>query len=266
VSVRAAVVGHVELVEFLCVERLPRRGEVAHSLQCFTRAAGGGGVAAGVLAELGAEVELFTALGDDDAGAQAHAQLQRHGARVHAALRRQPTRRAVSLLEHGGDRAIVTIGERLAPAGSDPLPWQRIAGAAAVYFTAGDAEALTHARRARALVATPRAGEPLSRGPRLDALIWSAHDPRERELAGRLAGAADVLIETDGANGGRWRGASEGSWEALAPPGPVLDSYGAGDAFAAAVALALGTGASIADAVACGAQWGARMLTRRGAP
>ena len=49
---RVAVVGHVEWVDFIPVERMPRRGEVVHAQGGFARAAGGGGVVAVVLAGL----------------------------------------------------------------------------------------------------------------------------------------------------------------------------------------------------------------------
>jgi ribokinase len=286
--VRVAVVGHIELVDFLTVERLPAAGEVAHADGHFRRTAGGGGVAAAVLAELGAHVELYCALGDDHGGALARDQLHEYGCRagqeqhgtqderpgtgsrsaiaVHAAIRPRATRRALALLARGGDRAIVTLGERLQPSGSDPLPWELLDGVRGAYFTAGDRLALAHARRARVLVATPRAGEVLADGPRLDALVWSARDAHEQTLAQRLAGCARLLIETDGERGGRWWGASAGSWPAVAPSSEVLDSYGAGDAFAAAVTFALAGGAGVAEAVALGARWGTAMLTRAGAP
>ena len=47
---------------------------------------------------------------------------------------------------------------------------------------------------------------------------------------------------TEGAKGGRYLAddGSEGRWEAVAPPGPVVDTYGAGDVFMAALTLALG--------------------------
>ena len=65
---RVAVVGHVEWVDFIEVERMPREGEVLQAEGPFARAAGGGGVVAAVLAELGAEVDFFCALGDDADG------------------------------------------------------------------------------------------------------------------------------------------------------------------------------------------------------
>ena len=67
---RVAVVGHVEWVDFVCVARYPLRGEVAHARGGLSHAAGGGVVAAAVLADLGADVDFFCALGRDANGAR----------------------------------------------------------------------------------------------------------------------------------------------------------------------------------------------------
>src|SRR5437588_10089963 len=123
---RVGVVGHVEWVDFLPVPRFPHRGEVIHAQGGFLRAGGGGGVAAVVLAEFGAEVEFFTALGDDAAGRAALDQLTDRGVHVHVAWRDEPTRRAVTLLEPGGERTIVTIGDRPEPGGPDGLDWEAL--------------------------------------------------------------------------------------------------------------------------------------------
>jgi ribokinase len=56
---RVAVVGHVEWVDFVPVERFPKPGEIIHASGAFARAAGGGGVVAVVLAELGADVDFY---------------------------------------------------------------------------------------------------------------------------------------------------------------------------------------------------------------
>src|SRR5436305_9259320 len=55
VSPRVTVVGHVEWVDFVPVEKLPGPGSLIHSEGAFACPAGGGGVACGVLAELGAD-------------------------------------------------------------------------------------------------------------------------------------------------------------------------------------------------------------------
>jgi ribokinase len=262
---RIGVVGHVEWVDFLPVPRFPRRGEVLHAEGFAQRAGGGGGVAAPVLAEFGAEVDFFSALGDDDAGRAAAAQLTERGVRVHVAWREEPTRRAVTLLEPGGERTIVTIGERLEPQGSDELEWDLLREVRAVYFTAGDAGALERARQAPIVVASPRARAVL-RTSTVDALVFSESDPDEREWAEQAASHARLLVATEGERGGRWWGETEGRWEATPLPAPPRDSYGCGDSFAAAFTLGLGRGDSVQDAAALGAQAGALALTRVGAP
>jgi ribokinase len=263
--VRVAVVGHVEWVDFVELERLPAEGEILHAVSASARAAGGGGVAAAVLAELRAEVDFFCALGDDSDGHAAADQLAGRGVRVQAAWRSQPTRRAITLLE-GGERTIVTIGDRLEPVGSDPLDWDRLDGADGVYFTAGDADALRKARRARVVVASPRGRQALAAGPGTDALVYSGLDGDESEWAHRLAGHARLLVETRGAEGGSWAGAEQGSWRAVPPPGPVRDSYGCGDSFAAGFTFGLAEGRPVARCAELGAELGARCLARVGAP
>jgi ribokinase len=265
--VRIAVVGHVEWVDFVEVPRLPKGGEILAATGAFTRAAGGGGVAAVVLAGLGAEVHFFCALGEDADGHAAADQLTERGVRVHAAWRPQPTRRAITLLEEARERTIVTIGERLAPLGADPLAWDELNQAQGVYFTAGDAAAMEHARRARIVTATPRARDVLEGlSSPIDALIWSNNDPVEVEWARRLTSVARVMVATRGQDGGVWSGAEHGSWAAAPPPGPPRDSYGCGDSFAAGFTFGLAEGRSVAEAAALGAELGARCLTLVGPP
>jgi ribokinase len=263
---RVAVVGHVEWVDFIPVMRMPRQGEVIHAEGAFARAAGGGGVVSVVLAELGAEVDFFCALGDDPLGHAAAEQLAERGVSAHVAWRKHPTRRALTLLERDGERTIVTVGERLEPFGSDDLEWEHLRGAEGAYFTAGDAAALRRARDASVVVASPRGRAALRDGPSIEALVYSGRDHDECEWARRLEGNARLLVETRGALGGVWRGESEGSWSAVAPEAETKDAYGCGDSFAAGFTFALATGASVAEAVALGARCGARCLTRAGAP
>ena len=262
---RVAVVGHVEWVDFLPVPGFPRRGEVIHAEGAAQRAGGGGGVAAPVLAELGAEVDFFCALGNDGPGRAAQAQLKGRGVRMHVAWREEPTRRAVTLLEPSGERTIVTLGERLEPRGSDDLDWDLLREVDSVYFTAGDAGALERARQARIVVASPRARDVLETCE-IDALVFSESDPDESAWARRAGPHARLLLATEGERGGRWWGESEGRWTAAKLPGAPRDSYGCGDSFAAAFTLGLGSGQSVADAAALGAQAGALALTRSGAP
>lgn len=264
---RVAVVGHVEWVDFVPVERFPVPGEVVHATGSFARAAGGGGVVAGVLAQRGVDVDFFCSLGRDATGRAAVEQLAEHGVRAHVAWREQPTRRAVTLLEPDGERTIVTLGDRLEPSGADALEWGRLRGADGVYFTAGDVAALEQARAARVLVASPRARRALQRdGPLIDALVFSSRDRDEGEWARRASSRARLLVATEGGSGGRWWGESEGTWSPAELDGEPRDAYGCGDSFAAGLTLGLASGKPVTAAVALGAQCGARCLTRAGAP
>lgn len=262
------MVGHVEWVHFVRVEHFPRRGAVTPAVAGFTHAGGGAVVAAVVLAELGAEVDFFCALGRDADGEAAAGELRARGVKVHAAWRDAPTRGIVTLLETGGRRTIITLGERLEPSGDDPLPWSRLEQAAGVYFTAGDAAAARAATRAPAvLVATPRARNGLEESDAaIDALVFSAHDADERRWARGFEPQTRLMVQTEGKRGGRWWGESEGRWPAVPAPGPVQDDYGCGDAFAAGLTLGLARRLSVSAAAAIGAQIGARVSTRAGAP
>ena len=195
------------------------------------------------------------------------AQLEARGVRVHVAWRDEPTRRAVTFLEPGGERTIVTLGDRLQPSGSDELDWERVGDAGSVYFTAGDDGALRQAHRSPFVVASPRARDVLEReGARIYALVFSEGDDDESAWARRVASHARLLVATEGSHGGRWWGESEGRWTAAPLPGPPRDAYGCGDSFAAAFTLGLGRGDSIADAAKLGAEAGALALTRVGVP
>ena len=93
----------------------------------------------------------------------------------------------------------------------------------AVYFTAGDVDALRAARAARVLVASPRAGEALGQGVALDALVLSGEDAIERRMAARAQDEAELVVFTEGARGGSYRERSGGSgtWTAGSLPGPA---------------------------------------------
>jgi ribokinase len=272
---RVAVVGHVEWVEFALVDHIPAPGEVVHALETFCEPAGGGAVAAVQLARLAGEATLFTAFGDDELGDRSRERLEALGVRVRAATRAEPTRRALTMIDATGERTITTLGARLAAEGSDALNWDKIEDFDAVYFTAGDAAALAAARRARVLVASPRARGAITAGAeQLDALVLSTSDPLERGWAAELSVPPRLTVLTDGAAGGTWRRrsdpggdgarASTGAWSAEPLPGPVVDSYGCGDSFAAALTFALGRGDPLPAALRLAARCGAACLTRRG--
>jgi ribokinase len=273
-ALKVAAVGHVEWVQFGRVRHVPRAGEVAHARDAFEEPAGGGAVAAAQLARLAGAALLITALGTDDIARRSLRRLHELGVRVRAAERGAPTRRATTLTDERGERTIVTFGERLQPHGADTqLPWNELARMDAVYFTAGDAQALRAARAARVLVASPRARDALGHGVRLDALILSDGDEIERRAVVGVEHEADAVLRTRGERGGTFqtRSGERGSWDASPAAesaglqaAPDADSYGCGDSFAAGVAYGLASGMALREAISLGARCGAVCATGRG--
>ena len=265
---RTAVIGHVEWVECAVVERVPQPGEIAHARETFEVPGGGGSIAAVQMALLTGDCTFYTALGDDELGRRAIDELTAKGVRVEAAIRPgKSTRRGFAFLDDGGERTITVMGERLGPAAATDheLPWAELAEVDAVYFVAGDAEALRAARAAKALVATARISDLLREARvQLDAVVGSSVDVAERYQP--FEPAPRYVAITDGARGGEWSGGEgrTGRWQAAELSGPVVDAYGAGDSFAAGLAVGLGRGDDVDAALQLAARCGATCMTGRG--
>ena len=260
---RVAVVGHVEWIEFARVPHVPRPGEIVHATDWWEDVGGGGAVAAVQLAKLAGEVEFYTALAEDERARRSKERLEELGVTVYAAPRPGPQRRGFVHLDDDHERTISILGERIVPHGDDDLPWERLEGVDAVYFTGGDVGALQQARRARRLVATPRAYDTIrDAGVNLDVLVRSAKDPGEQQAEEGLDPAPDYVVSTAGKEGGKWVGEDRttGNFKAAELPGPPKDAYGAGDSFAAGLTFGLGIGATIEDALAIASRAGAHKL------
>ena len=245
---RCAVVGHVEWVEFARVPRMPSAGEIVHAERVWEEPAGGGAVVARQLALLAGRCELFTALGGDALGRASAERLAGLGVDVHVKWG-GTTRRAWTHVDGAGERTITVLGDKLLPAG--PLP---LDGYDLVFFVAGEIGALQSARRARFVAATVRELPTLqSAAVELDLLVASANDPGE-QYDGSLH-ARHVAL-TDGARGGTL---DRRPYTARAAA-RVVDTYGAGDSFAAALAFALARGDDASSAVELAAQAGAAVI------
>ena len=252
---RCAVVGHVEWVEFAKIPHWPDAGAIVHATDVWSEPAGGGAVVARQLALLAGRCELFTAFGQDEAGRTAVRRLAELGIDTHVQHpESSETRRAWTHVDGDGERTITVLGDKLLPVG--PLPLE---GYDLVFFVSGDAEALRSARKSR-FIATTMREQPVLReaGVHVDLMAGSANDARER-----YDGMLDVglVVQTDGPNGGTANGEP---FAAVEPPGPIVDTYGAGDSFGAALAFALARGDALPDALQLAARAGAAVLTGRG--
>jgi ribokinase len=264
---RVAVVGHIEWIEFARVERVPTPGEIVHATEAWEEPAGGGAVAAVQLAKLAGSCLFLTSFGADELGHRAKRGLEELGLRVEASWRPEPQRRGFVYLDSAGERTITVIGERLGPSGGDELPWSDLAECDAVYFTAGDTDALRAARAAKKLVASVRARETLATARvQLDMLVASSKDEGESYRPGEIEPPPLYVAQTAGAAGGSLVGAdgSTSHWTAAPLPARLVDAYGAGDCFAAGLTFGLAEGLPPAEALEVGARCGAACATGRG--
>jgi ribokinase len=261
---RAAVLGHIEWMEFVPVDEVPGAGEIVHADDSWEEAAGGGSVAAVQLSKLADSVDFFTALGNDVTAERARTELAERGIAVHASAVDAPQRRGFTFVDEGGERTITTIGRKLHPRGhDDTLPWHELAKCDCVYICAGDADALLLARRARVVVATARELATLRQASvELDALVSSGKDEAERYHTGQLDPEPRLVVTTSGALGG-WAQPGGPYNAAPLPPDPQ-DAYGAGDCFAAGLSFALAAGLEGLDALDFASRCGAGALAGRG--
>jgi ribokinase len=253
--VRCAVIGHAEWVEFARVPAMPGPGEIVHANEVWEEPGGGGPVVASQLAKAAGGCDFFTALGDDELGHALADSLRQLDIDVHVQwTASSTTRRAWVHIGRDGERTITVLGDKLlpdAPAG--------IGSYDLVFFVSGTIGALGAARGARFLAATLRELPTLqAAGVPLDLLVGSAADPDER-YEGSLE--ARTVVRTEGRAGGTANGVR---YDAVELPGPVSDTYGAGDSFGAALAFALARGDALPRALELAARAGAAVLTGRG--
>jgi ribokinase len=261
---RIAVVGHVEHVTLGRVDDILRPGDILHLRDVRVLAGGGGGIAFGQLCRSDAEVHLFTAIGQGDAGREVRDALRRVDGRVqvHAAPRAAAHPRVVVVVDGEGRRTIVVTEGPLQPEGTDALPWSVLETCDAVYFTGADPDSLRLARRARRLVATARRSPVLHAAAVVaDVVIGSVADPRENGPLEAYDPAPGALVLTDGPRPIRVV-RRDGVAQVDAPPAPtlVVGDYGAGDSFAGALTFFLAYGLSIEDACHRAAPYGAAVL------
>ncbi len=272
--VSVAVVGTFAVGVTLRTERLPALGETLHGDGLAVGYGGKGSNQAVACARLGASVELMTCLGDDTFGGWARALYEQEGvgSRWIGKSSRYPTGLGAILVTPDGRNAIVVdIGANREMDGAFVEARSGILDAVSVLLTVTEAPLAAVARaielahaRGKTVVLNPAPAVALPQGllAKVDALT-----PNSRELAtltGMPAGSVDqataaarsllrqgarsvvVTLGEDGALVCRAEGVSHVS----TPKVNVVDTTGAGDAFAAGLAVALGEGRSLEDAAA----------------
>jgi ribokinase len=97
-------------------------------------------------------------------------------------------------------------------------------------------------------------------------LVGSARDEGERYEPGALDPSPRIVVATEGKEGGSYHGEQgSGRFEAVPILGELVDTYGAGDSFAAGLTYALGRRDGLEEALEFASAQGAEAMTRRGA-
>ena len=213
--------------------------------------AGGGAVVARQLALLAGRCELFTALGDDELGRESASAGSRSSASTCTSSGAAETRRAWTHVD--GSRRAHDHRARRQAAARRPAAARRLRPR----LLRRRATPRRCARRggARSSPATVRELPTLQRGGvELDLLVGSANDPGERY---------DGSLDVRHCRAHRRRERRDARRRALrrrAAPAPIVDTYGAGDSFAAALAFALARGDALQDALELAARAGAAVI------
>jgi ribokinase len=257
-----AVVGSYGAGLTFGTERVPERGEsVIGSLFRIDHGGKGSNQAVGA-ARLAAEVTFLTAIGRDPFGDGAMELWAAERVDASAVVRADlPTMTAAILVEASGENRIVIVPgalDALTPAHVDGFAAQ-IAAADVLLVqleipleTALHALEVARSKGVRSILnPAPAAAGPID--PLADYVT-----PNETE-APAVAGAEGTIVVTLGERGARF-----GDETVPAFPARVVDTTGAGDAFCAAFAVALGEGASDLDAVRWGCAAGAHMVEHQG--
>ena len=260
---RACVVGSTNVDLVLHVPSLPRPGETLLGAGARREAGGKGANQAVALARLGASVSFVSAVGADADGDWSLTQLRDEGVGVDGvAVVDAPTGLAVVMVDAVGENSIV-----VSPGANDLV--------AAPLSVDEDVLLLSLEVPLAAVTAAARAG----RAAGVPVVLNAAP---AQPLPEDLLAAVDVLVvnETEWAALGRpttgrvvvtlgpagCRVLEHGrSADVPAVPVEVVDTTGAGDCFAAAVALGIGSGQTLAEAVPLAARAASLSVTRAGA-
>jgi ribokinase len=285
VSGTVLVVGSVNVDLVVSVDRLPGEGETVTGGR-FARHGGGKGANQAVAAaRAGARVVFLGAVGDDDHGAEAVADLRGAGVDVAplVVLHGEATGvAAIVVAADGANQIAVASGANALL--DEALVRERL-GAHEEAFdvllvnheTSDDANlaAIAAARRVGArIVVNPAPARPLSAGVLAAAPVLTPNADEARALTGEadMQGAVRALHAATGAPVAVTLGAdgvlSAEDGRVLAVPAPqvaAVDTTGAGDAFSGTLAAQLASGASFAEAVAAAIASASRAVTVRGA-
>ncbi|WP_035127783.1 PfkB family carbohydrate kinase [Conexibacter woesei] len=281
---RVVVVGSINVDMVVAAERLPGPGETVAG-GTLTRSGGGKGANQAVAAaRAGGDVALVGAVGDDDLGAGALAELAAEGIDVSAVARLGdgvPTGVALIVVDAAGDNQIAVASganHALDPDAVRAAVARSGAHAVLTGFELPDAVVLAAAEAASAmdvpLIVNPAPARALPDGLAAHHPILTPNEHEATALTGEpdpdaaahaLAARTNApVVVTLGARGALLHDGGQ-TTVLPAPPVEAVDTTGAGDVFSGVLTLALAEDAPLRDAVARAIDAAAASVTTRGA-
>jgi ribokinase len=271
---------NMDLVAY--VEKAPQRGETVTGREFRTIPGGKGANQAVAAARAGGTVSMIGAVGNDAFGSRLRSTLEHSGVNTdHLRTTEGPSGTAHIVVDDEGGNAIVVIPaangavDRLVPrdegliAGADALLLQLEIPLSAV--VAGATVARAHGVRT---ILTPAPARPLP-AELLDAtdlLVPNEHEATALtgrtdplEAAGALLDRVPEVVVTLGAAGSLYAARGAQPVTVPAPRVAAVDSTGAGDTFVGALAVAVGEGRPMPEALAWAATAAALSVQREGA-
>jgi sulfofructose kinase len=279
---RIIAVGHAALDRIYRIEAFPPEPAKVRALEHVESGGGIAANAAAAIARLGGRVELWSRVGEDDAGVKIRFALKAAKVDMRYVQPFEEGRSSTSaiIVDGRGERLIVSQRDANMPSGTSWLPLERINGTAAVLCDLRWLEAVRAVfSRARAervptiLDADLGAREALAEILALtDFAIFSAPALRDLVPGAAVAGQLARILSfgpryagvTRGRDGYVWREASGQGGECPAFPVDAVDTTGAGDAFHGAFTLAFVEGRSLADCARFASAVAAMKCTRLG--
>ena len=284
---RIICVGHAALDRIYRIEAFPPQPSKVRAIEHVESGGGMAANAAATIAKLGGRSELWSRVGDDDAGLKIKAGLKAAGVDARSVQSFEDGRSSTSavVVDDKGERLIIGARDINMPSSTSWLPLERITGASAVLADVRWLEGLRVAfARARSegiptvLDADLGAREALTEVLALtDYAIFSAPALKDFSPNDSTGARLRRVLElgpkhagvTLGAGGYRWVDA-DGGGEQAGFKVDVVDTTGAGDAFHGAFTLALVEGQPIPDcarfACAAAAMKCTRLGSRAGLP
>ncbi len=261
------MVGSVNLDMVATAPRLPSPGETVTDASFAVHPGGKGANQALAARRLGADVSLIARVGTDANSGPALDLLRRDGVDLDRSSRdrEHPTGVALIVVDEAGENQIAVApgaNRHLQPEDLDLAGFDAVIAQLEVPVDTV-ISAATRTENLFVLNAAPVRALPSELIDACDVIV--VNEGEHAALSEELKRAEAIVITTLGPRGARARRGAEEIGFASAPTVNAIDTVGAGDAFTAAVTVALCEGRDMSDALAWACAAGALAATRRGA-